>query len=81
MLLSLSVFFCYDRAYADFDGEWEYSISSGTATIIGYSGTSAEVSVPAKLGGVPVVSIKYYKIILPYFNGNFKGYIYTILHI
>ena len=57
MLLSLSVFFCYDRAYADFDGEWEYSISSGTATIIGYSGTSAEVSVPAKLGGVPVVSI------------------------
>lgn len=57
MLLSLSVFFCFDRAYADFDGEWEYSISSGSATIIGYSGTSAEISVPAKLGGVPVVSV------------------------
>ncbi len=57
MLLSFSVFFCFDRAYADFDGEWEYSISSGTATIIGYSGTNTEVSVPAKLGGVPVVSV------------------------
>lgn len=57
MLLSLSVFFCFDRAYADYDGEWEYSISSGTATIISYSGTSTEVSVPAKLGGVSVVSV------------------------
>lgn len=57
MLLSLSVVFCFDRAYADFDGEWEYTISSGTATITGYSGTNAEVSVPAKLGGIPVVSV------------------------
>ncbi|MDE7193565.1 MAG: leucine-rich repeat protein [Oscillospiraceae bacterium] len=57
MLLSLSAVFCFNRAYADYDGEWEYTISSGTATIIGYSGTSAEVSVPAKLGGVSVVSV------------------------
>ncbi len=57
MLLALSTVFCFDRAYADYDGEWEYSVSSGTATIISYSGTGTEVSVPAKLGGVSVVAV------------------------
>jgi hypothetical protein len=46
-----------EKAYAATDGDYEYSVSDGRATITGYNGTSTEIVVPATLGGYPVVSV------------------------
>lgn len=57
MFLSLSAVFCFDKAYAEYDGEWQYTVESGTATITGYIGTGTTVTVPAKVGGVAVKAV------------------------
>ena len=38
-------------------GEWEYVISNGAATVIGYYGNETKVTVPSKVQGVPVKAI------------------------
>lgn len=37
-----------------------YSVNSNSATILGYSGTNSEVTIPSTLGGTPVTSIGSY---------------------
>ncbi|MBQ4290098.1 MAG: leucine-rich repeat protein, partial [Clostridia bacterium] len=36
------------------DGDWQYTLSGNRATIMGYLGSEADVTVPATVGGVPV---------------------------
>lgn len=43
---------------SDFDGDYDYLISSGTATITGYSGDAAEIALPSEIDGCPVVGIE-----------------------
>lgn len=41
-------------------GNWEYTIAGGAATVTGYTGSDAVVTIPSMLGGCPVVSIGEY---------------------
>jgi len=47
-------------AFALTDGDYEYTESGGNATITGYTGAGGAISIPAKLGGYPVVAIGDY---------------------
>ena len=42
---------------AEVDGDWEYTINSGVATITGYNGTEAVVTVPKMFGNYLVTTI------------------------
>ena len=58
MLASLSCFFCTQRASAEADGEWQYTImADGTAEITGYIGTSPTITVPAKIADKVVSTV------------------------
>lgn len=58
VLASLSCFFCTQRASAETDGEWQYSImADGTAEITGYIGTSSSITVPAKVNNKVVSTV------------------------
>lgn len=57
MMLSLSCVFCFDRAYAETDGLWQYTVSASGVEITGYAGNETSVSVPQTLAGKQVVSI------------------------
>lgn len=59
MFSALSVFFCFDTAYAtERSEEWEYTTVSGGASITGYTGSDTEIVVPATLeNGLNVVSV------------------------
>lgn len=42
---------------ADTSGDWEYSVSSGEATLTGYAGVGPQVMIPGEIGGYPVVAM------------------------
>ncbi|MDO5424687.1 MAG: leucine-rich repeat domain-containing protein [Eubacteriales bacterium] len=42
------------------DGLWEYTVSSGEATITGYNGSAVNISIPTTLGGYPVTKLGSY---------------------
>jgi hypothetical protein len=52
-------------AFALTEGDYEYTESGGNATITGYTGAGGDISIPATLGGYPVVAIGAYA-----FTGN-----------
>jgi hypothetical protein len=56
-LLLTSFLFLSTPAFADQDGDYTYTVSGGKATITGYTGAGGAVSIPATLGGYPVVAI------------------------
>jgi len=39
------------------EGDWEYTVSGGNATIIKYNGSGGSVVIPSTLGGIPVTVI------------------------
>ena len=41
-------------AQADTDGDWQYSVNDGEATITGYFGNGGEVTIPGELNGISV---------------------------
>jgi uncharacterized repeat protein (TIGR02543 family) len=45
------------KALAETPGDYEYTVSDGKATIIGYSGNATNLIIPAMLGGYPVTVI------------------------
>lgn len=57
MLLALSSVFCITRADAASEGEWNYELENGGATITSYIGTSKTVTVPAKIAGHRVLKV------------------------
>ncbi len=42
------------------EGSYTYTVTDGKATIVGYAGSEMEVTIPAALGGYPVVTIGEY---------------------
>lgn len=58
MLLALSSVFCFERAYAASDGEWEYEYVTGGISITGYIGNDRALTVPSKLGNEKVVKVE-----------------------
>lgn len=57
MLLSLTSVFCFKSASAATDGEWQYELENGGATITGFIGTSKTISVPSKVNGERVKKV------------------------
>lgn len=57
MVLSLSSFFCISTAFADYDGDWRFTVSNNKATITAYTGTEKAIVVPALVGGYSVGSV------------------------
>lgn len=58
MMLALSAFFCFERAYAEYSGEWEYEEVNGNANVISYLGSASEITIPSKLSnGISVYSV------------------------
>ena len=53
---TLSVVGTYTVA-AETEGYYEYTLADGAATITGYTGSDAEITIPSTLGGFPVVAI------------------------
>ena len=39
------------------DGDWGYDLSNGDATIVSYSGSAGNITIPATVGGYPVVAV------------------------
>lgn len=57
LIACLMLCLCASGAMADTEGDFEYSVSDGEATVTGYTGDAAELVVPETLGGYPVTSI------------------------
>jgi titin len=57
MLLSAFPIVASDSVAADQEGDYEYSVSDGEATITGYSGLGGAIKIPDTMGGYPVVAI------------------------
>ncbi len=57
MLAALSCVFCFERAYAETENDFSYTVYSGFVEITGYSGLEANITVPARLGGRNVYSV------------------------
>lgn len=57
MVLALSSVFCISHASAIADGEWQYEIENGGATITSYIGTNKSITVPAKVGDQKVIKV------------------------
>lgn len=57
MVLALSSFFCISTAFADYDGDWRYTVSNNKATITAYTGTDKAIVVPALVGGYSVDNV------------------------
>lgn len=58
MLLALLVLLgAVNVALAETEGDFEYKIGNGKATITKYTGKAAKLTIPATLGGYPVTSI------------------------
>ena len=57
MLLALSSFFCFERAYAETEGLWQYTVSSSGVEITAYLGNDSSISVPSRLANKQVVGI------------------------
>ena len=57
-LLTLCLLFY--AASAETSGDYTYSVSSGKATITGYTGTATTLSIPATIDGLPVTAIGNY---------------------
>ena len=41
----------------EFSGDYEYTVDSGKAMIVDYRGSGGDITIPSKLGGVPVTEI------------------------
>ena len=50
---------CSSQVQAAQSGDFTYTVTSGVATITGYTGTGGAVTIPSTLGGAPVTSIDY----------------------
>ena len=46
-------------AAADTEGDWEYAVADGEATVLHYHGSETELTIPAVLGNCPVTGIGY----------------------
>ncbi len=60
LTLALAVSLLAATALADTEGDWEYEVVDGKATVTGYSGSATELIIPSTLGGYPVTSIRDY---------------------
>ncbi|MCG7841182.1 MAG: hypothetical protein MIO87_04630, partial [Methanomassiliicoccales archaeon] len=56
MLIALTTMVPGDLSAAT-EGDFEYSVADGQATITGYTGPGGAVTIPATLGGYSVVAI------------------------
>lgn len=57
MAAALSCVFCFERAYAETYGDWEYTVISGNANVTAYIGTDTAITVPSKIDGKTVYSV------------------------
>ncbi|MGN0649246.1 MAG: leucine-rich repeat protein [Oscillospiraceae bacterium] len=57
MILTMFTMFSFTTAHAEKDGEWEYETIPGGVNLITYIGTDTSVTIPAKLGGLPVIKV------------------------
>ena len=57
MMVSLCSVFCTTAFAVESDGEWNYTVDNGKATIISYSGTNTSITVPSSVGGYTVSAI------------------------
>ena len=59
LLIMLVLYLFASLGTAETEGDFTYSISSGSAAVTAYTGSAAELTVPDTLGGYPVTSICY----------------------
>ena len=59
LLLVLALCMMASSAFAQTEGDFEYFISDGQATITGYTGSASELILPDTLGGCSVTAIRY----------------------
>lgn len=57
MVLTMFTMFSFTTAHAEKEGEWEYEVVPGGANLITYIGNDTSVTIPSKLGGLPVIKI------------------------
>ncbi len=57
LMLALAVSILAMTALADTEGDWEYSVENGEATITAYTGSGGDIVIPSALGGYPVTSL------------------------
>lgn len=63
LFLSIMILACIypsTKVKAETCGDYEYKLSSGTATIKGYTGTEKEVTIPEELDGYTVTKLDNY---------------------
>ncbi len=58
-MVCLLLFGMMHMAVAETEGDFEYSVSNGNATVTGYIGAGSDVVIPDTLGGYSVTSIGY----------------------
>ncbi len=57
MMLMSTFVFTAQTSFADYEGEWYYTVEDGKATIQAYIGISDTITVPSKVGGYPVKAV------------------------
>ncbi|MBE6901680.1 MAG: hypothetical protein E7478_04340 [Ruminococcaceae bacterium] len=58
MVFSLFTVFGTTASAIDIDGDWKYTLNGNKATIIGYTGSSTSITVPAKVHGYFVSNVQ-----------------------
>jgi len=56
-LTSIFFIFSLQIVIGEQSGHWTYSVSSGQATITGYTGAGGAVTIPSSVNGIPVVQV------------------------
>ena len=56
-LTSIFFIFSFQIVIGEQSGHWTYSVSSGQATITGYTGAGGAVTIPSSVNGIPVVQV------------------------
>jgi len=56
-LTSIFFIFAFQIVIGEQSGHWTYSVSSGQATITGYTGAGGAVTIPSSVNGIPVVQV------------------------
>ncbi len=73
MVLALNTVFCFQLAYADSHGNWQYTVKDGKATLTAYIGTDTTITVPASINGYPVQSVS------SIYSGSYKTRVVSII--